>query len=211
MMENIKRKIIEKDGAAIILITMFALIVSITLILPSIVDNGMAHLVSKKIKNHINTISKSGSIESVYWPDDGTRYVLDYGSGLTAMINTTNRIFNDDGSNNFLKDGSTRMTSVSSSDVYQSADNTIALQLIVYQNVATGLRPSVEGVNEISSKIFTNSEGQIVNGWKDVVKAGQININHTTSYVIMRYDYRSPKTGEIVSIIRVASSENQNL
>lgn len=204
---NFYQKIRNKQGGAVILISMVAVIVAIAVILPGIIQTSQSHLASKKIKIHLNSAAKSGAIELVDWNQTTQSYQVMESDAYTAMNNTMNSIFNKNGDNNFVEMNSFSNAEYSTK-AYKNAAGTMAYQIFVFNSGAPGLRPSPL---EVSSVIYTDSENKLIQGWEDIIVLGQSEINHPTTAVVMRYEMIEAGSREIKSIIRISTSQNKNM
>lgn len=201
------RKIKNKSGGAVILISMVAVMVMMLAVVPGIVDTSETHLISKKLKIHLNSVAKSGAIEFVDWNQTDQMYEKRPEEGMTAALNTAMSIFNKDGDNYF-----TEMSRYSDDEyetfVYKNADSKMAIQIFLFNEGVPGLRPSTL---EISDVIYRDSEGHEVPGWKDIITLGQMDMDHPSVVAVMRYETFDKVSGDIKSIIRISTSQNKNI
>lgn len=201
------RKLRERKGGAIILISMVTVIIAIGVILPAIVNTSTTHLVSKKIKIHLNSAAKSGAITLVDWNEETQVYDYLPDESIAAMNTTVNKSFNADGQNNFSVIDFSEEADYKSV-TYKNFDGKIAFQVFVFENTAVGSRPSVA---EISTAISRDSEGNEIPGWQNLITRGQTTIGYSTAIIVMRYDYIHPGTAEIQSMIRISAAQNKNI
>lgn len=202
------RKIKDRQGGAALFIVMISFLTLVVFLIPGILNTSSHHLVSKKVKIHLNSMAKSGAIRLIDWDQTTQTYVKNDDNAINATVDVANSIFNASGANNFTM--ITDVTNASAkyrSKSFRNANGRMAYQVIVFEKDAPGLRPSVL---EISDVIWRDSNGQEVPGWKDIITIGQIDIKYPTVVVVMRYEIYDELNRTSSSLIRISSSQNKN-
>lgn len=187
------KKIKEKKAGTGLIIVLTLVIVLFTAIIPADVNNVNTHILSKKLKTHINAMCNSCCLIIPTINEDGS-YTQDVVAGETSTCTFFKTLFNTE----FNK-----ITTQNSADKYitsyESNDKKIAFQYCVYNATTTKSKKP----DYIDNVISENSKGNKVDvsQIKDSVYSKK-----PTVVIIVRYDVKM-MDGSIKSMIRYGSSK----